>query len=59
MRGLPVWMLAGLAVLSGLLVYVGWIEHHETGWLPFVLGIIFSLFTLASLGARAAAEDEG
>jgi hypothetical protein len=24
-----------------------------------VLGILFSLFTLASLGARAAGEDEG
>jgi hypothetical protein len=52
-------MLAGLAVLSGLLVYIGWIDRHEAGYLPFVLGILFSLFTLASLGARAAEEDEG
>jgi hypothetical protein len=59
MRGLPVWMLAGLAVLSGLLVFIGWIDRHEAGYLPFVLGILFSLFTLASLGARAAGEDEG
>jgi hypothetical protein len=59
MRGLPVWMLAGLAVLSGLLVYIGWIDRHEAGYLPLVLGILFSLFTLASLGARAAGEEEG
>jgi hypothetical protein len=59
MRGLPAWMLAGLAVLSGLLVYIGWIDRHEVGYLPLVLGILFSLFTLASLGARAAGEDEG
>ena len=58
MRGLPLWMLAGLAVLSGLLLFVGWHDRHEAGYLPFVLGILFSLFTLASVGARAAGGGE-
>jgi hypothetical protein len=58
MRGLPVWMLAGLAVLSVLLLFVGWHDRHEAGYLPFVMGIIFSLFTLAALGARAAGDGE-
>ncbi len=58
MRGLPVWMLAGLAVLSALLLWIGWDERHEAGYLPFVMGIIFALFTLAALGARARGEEE-
>ena len=58
MRGLPVWMLGGLAVLSALLLFIGWEDRHEAGYLPFVMGILFSLFTLASLGARAAGDGE-
>jgi hypothetical protein len=58
MRGLPVWMLAGLAVLSGLLLWIGWDERHEAGYLPFVFGIFFTLFTLAALGGRVRGEDE-
>jgi hypothetical protein len=51
-------MLAGLVVLSALLVFIGWHDRHEAGYLPFVLGIVFSIFTLASLGARAAGDEE-
>jgi len=58
MRGLPLWMLGGLAVLSALLLFIGWEDRHEAGYLPFVMGILFSLFTLASLGARAAGDGE-
>ena len=58
MRGLPLWMLGGLAVLSALLLFIGWQDRHEAGYLPFVMGILFSLFTLASLGARAAGDGE-
>jgi len=58
MRGLPVWMLAGLAVLSVLLLLIGWYDRDETGYLPFVMGILFSLFTLAALGGRAAGDGE-
>jgi hypothetical protein len=51
-------MLAGLAVLSALLLWIGWDEQHEAGWLPFVMGIVFALFTLAALGGRLRGEDE-
>jgi hypothetical protein len=51
-------MLAGLAVLAVLLLVIGWHDRHEAGYLPFVMGIVFSLFTLASLGARAASDGE-
>jgi hypothetical protein len=58
MRGLPVWMLAGLAVLSALLLWIGWDERHEAGYLPFVMGIVFALFTLAALGGRVRGGEE-
>jgi hypothetical protein len=44
-------MLALCAVVSFLLLYVGWVDRHEAGPLPFILGIAWTLFTLASLGA--------
>ena len=58
MRGLPLWMLAGLAALAALLLLVGWADRHEAGYLPFVMGIIFALFTLAAVGGRVRGEDE-
>jgi hypothetical protein len=58
MRGLPVWMLAVLVGLTALLVWVGWHDRHEAGYLPFVMGILFALFTLASIGAKARGEEE-
>lgn len=58
MRGLPVWMLAGLAVLSALLLVIGWHDRDEAGYLPFVMGIIFTLFTLAAVGGKLQGEDE-
>ncbi len=59
MRGLPAWMLAMLAGLTALLLVIGWQDRHEAGYLPFVLGIGFALFTLASLAAKARpSEDE-
>ena len=58
MRGLPVWMLAVLVGLTVVLVWVGWHDRHEAGYLPFVLGILFALFTLASMGAKAKGEEE-
>jgi hypothetical protein len=51
-------MLAGLAVLSALLLVIGWEEHHETGYLPFTLGILFAIFTLAAIGGRVRGGDE-
>ena len=58
MRGLPLWMLAVLAALAALLLIVGWHDRHEAGYLPFVMGIIFALFTLAALGGGPPGEDE-
>lgn len=58
MRGLPVWMLALLTGLSALLLVIGWEDRHEAGYLPFVMGIIFALFTLAALGGKARGEEE-
>jgi hypothetical protein len=37
---------------------IGWDERDAAGYLPLVMGILFALFTLASLGARARGEDE-
>ncbi len=58
MRGLPAWMLAMLTVLTVLLVVIGWEDRHEAGYLPFILGLVFAVFTLASIGAKVRFEDE-
>jgi hypothetical protein len=57
MRRLPPWIVAVLAVISGLLLWIGWTDRHEAGYLPFILGICWSLFTLASLGGILSQED--
>ncbi len=57
MRGLPIWMLTLLAALTALLLVGGWHDRHEAGILPFLLGIAFALFTLASIGAAVRGED--
>jgi hypothetical protein len=58
MRGLPAWMLALLVALTVLLLLIGWEDRHEAGYLPFVIGVLFALFTLASLGAKARPADD-
>lgn len=58
MRGLPVWMMTVLAVLSALLLVIGWDDRHEAGPLPFIMGIVFAVFTLAAIGAKVRFEDE-
>lgn len=59
MRGLPPWMLGLLVVLAVLLTWVGWHDRHEAGLLPFVMGIILGLFTLASIvGTAVGARSE-
>jgi hypothetical protein len=57
MRGLPIWMLLLLSVLTALLLVFGWHDQEEAGILPFLLGVVFALFTLASIGARVRGED--
>lgn len=59
MKGLPSWMLLGLLALTVLLVVVGWQDRHEAGPIPYIMGILFALFTLAAIGAKARGEDEG
>ena len=56
MRRLPPWMLLVLLAISVLLVWVGWDDRQEAGYLPFIFGIAWALFTLASLGG--ALKDE-
>lgn len=58
MRGLPVWILALMMGLTALLLVIGWHDRHEAGYLPFVLGIVFALFTLAALGGKVRGEEE-
>jgi peptidoglycan/LPS O-acetylase OafA/YrhL len=58
MRGLPLWMLGVVGVLAVLLVFVGWEDRHNAGYLPFIMGIVFALFTLAAAGARARGDED-
>jgi hypothetical protein len=58
MRGLPIWMLGLLAILTALLIVIGWHDREEAGYLPFVMGIVFALFTLGAVGGRVRGEDE-
>ncbi len=58
MRGLPFWMLGLLTILTALLLAIGWDDRDEAGYLPFVMGIIFAVFTLAAIGGRVRGEDE-
>ena len=58
MRGLPFWMIGLLAVLTALLLIIGWHDKDEAGYLPFIFGILFALFTLAAIGGRVRGEDE-
>lgn len=57
MRRLPPWIVAVLAVISVVLLWVGWTDRHEAGYLPFILGIGWALFTLASAGGILSQKD--
>lgn len=57
MRGLPGWMILVMAALTAVLLYVGYGERHEAGWLPFVMGVVFALFTLGAMGGKARGGD--
>lgn len=57
MKGLPAWILGGMAILAALLLIIGWDDRHEAGYLPFIMGIIFAVFVLASAGAKARSEE--
>ncbi len=56
MRRLPPWLVVCLAVLSVLMIWVGWDERHHAGYLPFAMGILWAVFTLAA--AKGVLADE-
>lgn len=56
MKKLPIWIVTTLLVLGILITWVGWIDRHEVGYIPFALGILWILFTLAS-APRVFADD--
>lgn len=58
MRGLPLWMLAVLGGLSVLLLLVGWADRNNAGYLPFVMGVAFAVFTLAAVGGRLRGDED-
>lgn len=58
MRGLPAWILALMLALTVVLLWVGWHDRHEAGYLPFIMGIVFALVTLGMLGAKARGGEE-
>ena len=49
MKQIPLWMLGLFLCLSAGLIVIGAIEVGEVGPLPVALGILWALFTLASL----------
>lgn len=55
-KKLPIWIVTVLFALGILTTYVGWIDRHEVGYLPFALGIVWILFSLAS-APRVFADD--
>lgn len=58
MKQLPMWMIVTMAVLALLMTWVGWIERHEVGWAPLIVGVIWIAFSLASLGGWLAQDSE-
>jgi hypothetical protein len=58
MKGLPTWMIVLLVCLTGLLIAIGWADRHEAGYLPFILGIGFALFTLGAIGGRVRGDED-
>jgi hypothetical protein len=55
-KKLPIWIVTTLFLLGIITTYVGWIDRHEVGYLPFALGVVWILFSLAS-APRIFADD--
>ena len=45
-------------VLAAILIVIGYEDRHEAGWLPFLLGVFWALFTLASIGRAVKGEED-
>lgn len=56
MKKLPIWIVTVLLLLGILTAYVGWIDRHEVGYIPFALGVLWVLGALAS-APRVFADD--
>jgi hypothetical protein len=55
-KKLPIWIVTVLLALGVLTTWIGWIDRHEVGYLPFALGIVWIIFALAS-APRVFADD--
>ncbi len=53
MRGLPALMILALIALSVLMITVGWSNHNDAGYFPFIIGILWALFALGAIIGRA------
>jgi hypothetical protein len=51
-------MLTVFVVLAAILIVIGYEDRHEAGWLPFILGVFWALFTLACIGQAVKGEEE-
>lgn len=56
MKKLPIWLVGMLLLLGLVTTWIGWIDRHEVGYIPFVLGIVWVLFALAA-APRVFADD--
>lgn len=56
MKKLPIWLVGMLLLLGLLTTWIGWIDRHEVGYIPFVLGVIWIAFALAA-APRVFADD--
>lgn len=48
MRRIPAWVIVFLIICGAFLAAAGWHERHHVGYVPFVLGVFWVLFALAS-----------
>ena len=56
MKRLPIWIVTALFALGVLTIAAGWYDRDEVGYIPFVLGILWTLFALAA-APRVFADD--
>jgi hypothetical protein len=55
-KKLPIWLVGMLLLLGLVTTWIGWIDRHEVGYIPFVLGVIWIVFALAA-APRVFADD--
>jgi hypothetical protein len=45
-------MILALIALSVLMITVGWSNHNDAGYFPFIIGILWALFALGAIIGR-------